>query len=330
MTPTQNDLVRVTGLKKYFPVNKGLFGHHVEGVVKAVDDVSFSVYQGETLGFIGESGCGKTTLARLMLGLALPTAGKICFKGKEMDPRHLGDLREKIQMVFQDPYSSIDPRMSMRRIIEEPLRIHTRMSSKEKLAVVLPLIERLGFIEDDLRKYPHEFSGGQRQRIGIARAFILNPDFIICDEPVSALDVSIQAQILNLFKELQRERYVTYLFISHDMSVIKHMSDRIAVMYLGRIVEIADKKALFKETLHPYTQALIQAIPIPNPEVRTKMKLLEGELPSPINPPSGCPFRLRCAHAGKVCSEIVPELKEITPGHFVACHLYEGQGGKTC
>lgn len=330
MMPQKDVLVMVTDLKKYFPVDKGIFGHHVEGMVKAVDGVSFNVYQGETLGFIGESGCGKTTLARLMIGMTTPTAGTIRFKDRVMDPKHMGDLRKKIQMVFQDPYSSIDPRMTMRRIIEEPLRIHTKMSSKEKLAVALPLIERLGFNEDDLKKYPHEFSGGQRQRIGIARAFILDPDFIICDEPVSALDVSIQAQILNLFKELQRERSVTYLFISHDMAVIKHVSDRIAVMYLGRIVEFADKKALFQEALHPYTKALIQAIPVPDPEVRTEMKLLEGELPSPIDPPSGCPFRLRCDCAGKACSEIVPGLEEISPGHFVACHLYGRQGGKTC
>lgn len=316
-------LLHAEGLKKYFTVSRGLLSHHIEGIVKAVDGISIDIYKGESLGLIGESGCGKSTLSNLLVGLSTPTEGKIFFKGEELTKDSLKKYRKTTQMVFQDPYSSIDPRMCMRRIIEEPLRIHTSMSKEEKRKIVLPLIEKLGFKEEDLGKYPHEFSGGQRQRIGIARAFVLNPEFVICDEPVSALDVSIQAQILNLFKQLQKERGVTYLFISHDMSVIKHISDRIAVMYLGSIVELADKNTLFDKTLHPYTKALINAIPIPNPKVKTEMKTIEGELPSPLNPPSGCPFRLRCEKTMACCSEIKPELKEIEQGHFVACHLYD-------
>ena len=259
----------------------------------------------------------------MLIGLTEPTEGKIYIKGHELNHQFLKEYRKIAAMVFQDPYSSIDPRMNMRRIIEEPLRIHTKMSKTEKRERVLPLIEKLGFKEEDLAKYPHEFSGGQRQRIGIARAFVINPEFVICDEPVSALDVSIQAQILNLFKELQRERNTTYLFISHDMSVIKHVSDRIAVMYLGSIVELAEKRDLFTNTLHPYTKALINAIPIPNPKIKSEMKTLEGELPSPLNPPSGCPFRLRCDKAMKCCEIEKPALIEAETGHFVACHRYK-------
>mgnify|MGYP004645936587 CR=1 FL=1 len=315
-------LLHAEGLKKYFTVSRGLLSHHVEGIVKAVDGITLDIFKGETLGLIGESGCGKSTLSNMLIGLSEPTEGKIYINGHELDRSYLKEYRKIATMVFQDPYSSIDPRMCMRRIIEEPLRIHTKMTRAEKSAVVIPLIEKLGFKEEDLTKYPHEFSGGQRQRIGIARAFVINPEFVICDEPVSALDVSIQAQILNLFKELQRERNTTYLFISHDMSVIKHVSDRIAVMYLGSIVELAEKQDLFDNTLHPYTQALINAIPIPNPMIKSEMKTLEGELPSPLNPPSGCPFRLRCDKAMKCCEIRKPELKEVENGHFVACHRY--------
>ena len=317
-----NVIIHTEQLKKYFNISRGLLSHHVEGVVKAVDDITIDIFKGETLGLIGESGCGKSTFSNLLTGLLEPTDGKVLFNGKEVTKDYLKEYRKSTQMVFQDPYSSIDPRMTMRRIIEEPLRIHSKLNKEQKNEIVMPLIHRLGFSVDDLEKYPHEFSGGKRQRIGIARAFILNPEFIICDEPVSALDVSIQAQILNLFKELQEERNVSYLFISHDMSVIKHISDRIAVMYLGSIVELAEKNALFDNTLHPYTQALINAIPIPNPKIKTEMKLLEGELPSPINPPSGCPFRLRCEKAKDCCATKKPMLKEVSEGHYVACHLY--------
>lgn len=322
-------LLDVRNVKKYYAVNRGMFGHHTEGTVKAVDDVTLRIFKGETLGLIGESGCGKSTLARVLLGLIPLTGGTVSYEGKIVDFHHMKELRKKIQMVFQDPYSSIDPRMNMRRIIEEPLRIHTHMSSHEKLEHVLPLIKRLGFEEDDLKKFPHEFSGGQRQRIGIARAFILNPSFIICDEPVSALDVSIQAQILNLFMELQRERAVAYLFISHDMAVIKHVSDRIAVMYLGKIVELATAQELFAHTLHPYTLALIHAIPVPNPDAKQEIQVLEGELPSPLSPPTGCPFRLRCNCSMDICKDIQPGLKEVDSGHFVACHKY-GKGITAC
>ena len=320
-------LIDVRGLKKHFAVNRGFLSHHSEGTVKAVDGVSFTIYRGETLGLIGESGCGKSTLSRMLIGLSEPTEGEIFFRGRKVDKRTINEIRTSMQMVFQDPYSSLDPRMCMRRIVEEPLRIHTHLSRAEKLERILPLVKQLGFSEDDLKKYPHEFSGGQRQRIGIARAFVLGPEFIICDEPVSALDVSIQAQILNLFRELQREKDVTYLFISHDMSVIKHVSDRIAVMYLGRIVELAGKNELFSDTLHPYTKALISSIPIPDPRIHTDMKPLEGELPSPLNPPSGCPFRLRCGKAMDICSSSVPQLREIRKGHYAACHLFDGDAG---
>ena len=234
--------------------------------------------------------------------------------------------RRKMQMVFQDPYSSLDPRMNIRRIVEEPLRIHENLSVKERFKITLPLMERLGFDEESLRKYPHEFSGGQRQRIGIARAFILSPEFVVCDEPVSALDMSIQAQILNLFKEMQREKQVTYLFISHDMSVVKHVSDRIAVMYLGHLMELADKHTLFTNTLHPYSIALMSAIPVPDPEYKHNRILLQGDLPSPLDPPAGCPFQKRCPKAMAICREKRPEISEPEPMHYVACHLFS-QGG---
>ncbi len=329
---TREALVEVRNLKKYFPVSRGILGHHITGTVKAVDDVSFSIYRGETLGFIGESGCGKSTLARVLAGLTAATKGSVLFGGTQIDPRKMGENRQSIQMVFQDPYSSIDPRMSIRRTIEEPLRVHAHLSRAQKREIVVPLIEKLGLSEADLGKFPHEFSGGQRQRVGIARAFILNPAFVICDEPVSALDVSIQAQILNLFKQMQREMGTTYLFISHDMSVIKHVSDRIAVMYLGHLMEMADKRTLFAHTMHPYSAALMSAIPVPNPEYRRDRVLLAGDLPSPLDPPPGCPFQTRCPQVMRICRVQPSAFHETEPGHFVACHLFDGigKGGASC
>lgn len=316
-------LVELRHLKKYYPVNKGMLSHKQKGLVKAVNDVSLKIYKGETLGLIGESGCGKSTLSRVLMGLTDLTEGEILFKGQAIQTRNRKAFRRQAQMIFQDPYSSLDPRMTVGRIIEEPLRIHTNMGKEEKRKHVLSLLEKVSLPEDSLKKFPHEFSGGQRQRIGIARALALNPEFVVCDEPVSALDVSVQAQILNLFKQMQKDYQLTYLFISHDMSVVRHMSDRIAVMYLGSVVELADKKELFDHTLHPYSEALMSATPVPDPNVPVKNIRLEGELPSPLNPPSGCPFQTRCPKVIQQCKERCPVLKEAKPGHFVACHLYD-------
>lgn len=316
-------LVEMRHLKKYYPVNKGIFGHKQKGVVKAVNDVELKVYKGETLGLIGESGCGKSTLSRVLLGLTKATEGEILFKGEPVNSQNMKSFRRQAQMIFQDPYSSLDPRMSVGRIIEEPLRIHTNFDKAQKKEVVKRLLEKVSLPEDSLKKFPHEFSGGQRQRIGIARALVLNPEFMVCDEPVSALDVSVQAQILNLFKKMQKDLGLTYLFISHDMSVVRHMSDRIAVMYLGRVVELAEKKELFDDTLHPYSVALMNAIPIPDPSVPMGKIRLEGELPSPLNPPPGCPFQTRCSKVMPICKEHCPALKEVKSGHFAACHLYD-------
>lgn len=320
-------LVEIRELKKYFSVNKGLFKSRQVGTVKAVDNVSISIYKGETLGLIGESGCGKSTLSRVLLNLVKPTGGEIYFKGELITKQNVRKFRRESQMIFQDPYSSLDPRMNVRNIIEEPLRVHTRLNKKKRLEITLSLLEKIGTLEDSLKKYPHEFSGGQRQRIGIARALILNPQFIVCDEPVSALDMSIQAQILNLFRKLQKDFSLTYLFISHDMSVVKHISDRIAVMYLGRIVELAEKETLFSDTLHPYTAALMSAIPIPDPGFKRNRIVLKGDLPSPLNPPPGCPFQTRCPRAFDICRKVSPELIEYRENHFVACHLHvKGKG----
>lgn len=316
-------LLEVNKAMKYYPVTKGFIRRKVLGHVRAVDGVSFKLYQGETLGVIGESGCGKTTLSRLIIGLEEKTGGSIKYRGEEITMKMPLELRQKIQVVFQDPYSSLDPRMNIQQIIEEPLRIHTHLSAKEKLDRVLPVIEQVGLPASALTKFPHEFSGGQRQRIGIARALISGPELILCDEPVSALDVSIQAQILNLFKHLQREANLTYMFISHDMSVIRHISDRIAVMYLGQMVEIAHKKELFDATLHPYTQALMSAIPVPDPSAEKKPLLLKGDIPSPIDVPVGCSFQTRCIHCKEICKKQQPVLREIRPDHFVACHLFD-------
>lgn len=313
-------LLETRNLKKHFPLKKKLFSRKDPGAVKAVDGISLKIYKGESLGLIGESGCGKSTFARVVLQLIRPTEGEVYFDGKLIGPKDIKEFRKNVQMVFQDPYTSIDPRMSVRGIIEEPLRVHTQTTKEEKRQIVLPVLKNIGMSEEVLEKYPHEFSGGQRQRLGIARALVTNPKLLICDEPVSALDVSIQSSILNLFKSLQKELGLSYLFISHDMSVVKYISDRIAVMYLGRIVELAETEELFANTLHPYSAALMSAIPIPDPTIRNKRIMLEGEPPSPVNPPSGCSFHERCQYATEICSRECPALRELTNGHFVACH----------
>lgn len=316
------NLLEVKDLRAYY--------HTSTRTVPAADNINFSLGRGEVLGLVGESGCGKSTLARAIVGLMDKSAlrieeGEILFDGKDLvnaGKKTMQDIRgNKISMVFQDPYSAVDPRMNVRKIIEEPLRVHTKLSDAEKLEVVLPILKSIGLPEEALQKYPHEFSGGQRQRICIARALVTKPDLLVCDEPVSALDVSIQASILNLFKEMQKELGLSYLFISHDMSVVKHVCDRIAVMYLGRIVELADKHELFANTKHPYSQALMSAIPVPDPTKQKARAMLKGEPPSPINPPDGCHFHERCPYATDICRTVVPEMKDIGNNHFVACHL---------
>ncbi len=318
-------LLEARDIYKYFPIKKGLVFKKEIATVKAVDGVSFSIVPGETLGLIGESGCGKTTLSRVVMRMIPETSGSVYYNGKPVTSGNLLEYRQNVQMIFQDPYSSIDPRMKIEDIVTEGLRIHTKMNRSERRKAVLPIMDRVGLGETALEKYPHEFSGGQRQRIGIVRALSLNPKALICDEPVSALDVSVQASILNLFAELQRERGLAYLFITHDMSVVRHVSKRIAVMYLGRIVEIAEKKELFSDPLHPYTNALMNAIPVPDPHLREARKLLSGDPPSPIDPPPGCPFKNRCDQAMERCGVEMPAMTEIAAGHFVACHLF-GKG----
>lgn len=326
MTHNAQPILQVCDLKKAFPIKKGVIRVRKVGEVRAVNDVSFTLDKGETLGVIGESGCGKSTLARLVLGIIEKDGGDILLDGKPVSTQMPSSMRRNVQMIFQDPYLSIDPRMNIRRIIEEPLRVYTKLNAREKLDTLRPILGKVGLSDDVLEKYPHEFSGGQRQRIGIARALVLNPALVLCDEPVSALDVSIQAQILNLFKHLQQELGLTYLFISHDMSVIRHVSDRIAVMYLGNIVELATKRTLFSHTLHPYSIALMSAIPVPDPSLRRKRILLEGDLPSPLDLPRGCPFASRCMRMKPCCEEEKPVLREVEAGHFVACHFIDGEG----
>ena len=311
-------LVEVEHLKQYFQVRSGFKNM----TLKAVDDVSFCIKPGETLGLVGESGCGKTTVGRSLLHLYNPTGGTVRFEGEEVTKKNIQRMRAKMQMVFQDPYSSLDPRMTAEDIIGEPLDVHHLCANRrERREKVISLMELVGLNSEHATRYAHEFSGGQRQRIGIARALAVDPKFIVCDEPVSALDVSIQAQVLNLMQQLQKDRGLTYLFISHNLSVVKHISDRIAVMYLGRMVELADCKQLFKNPVHPYTKALLSAVPIPRLDVKTERILLEGDVPSPVNPAPGCRFAGRCAQCMERCTAEQPELREIEPGHFVACHL---------
>ncbi|MBR2756216.1 MAG: ATP-binding cassette domain-containing protein [Lachnospiraceae bacterium] len=314
-------LLTVKDLKMYFNVNSGLFSSKQ---LKAVDGVTFSIKKGETLGLVGESGCGKTTVGRSIMHLYKPTGGEIIFNDRLIKSNaDIKYLRSKMQMVFQDPYSSLDPRMTVGDIIGEPLDVHHKgLSKSEKSDRIKELMDSVGLSSEHATRYVHEFSGGQRQRIGIARALAMDPDMIICDEPVSALDVSIQAQVINMFEDLQRDRELTYLFIAHDISVVKHISDRIAVMYLGRMVEIADANELYHDPRHPYSQSLLSAVPIADPkEERARQRIvLEGDVPSPLNMPSGCPFRTRCKYAQPDCAEAAPGLTEISPGHFVACH----------
>ena len=321
-----DNLLVVKNLKKYFPIKSSFFRVTV-GNVKAVDDVSFSINKGETLGLVGESGCGKTTVGRTLLHLYKPTGGEIWFKGKQIKTRSdIKEFRKKATMVFQDPYSSLDPRMTVADIIGEPLDVHKMYSSKkERRERILELMGHVGLNSEHAARYAHEFSGGQRQRIGIARALAVDPDFIVCDEPVSALDVSIQAQVINMFEDLQAKLGLTYLFIAHDLLVVRHISNRIAVMYLGKIVELADAQEIYERPLHPYSKSLLSAVPLPDPKAARANKriVLSGDIPSPLNAPSGCPFRTRCAYATERCAAEVPEFREMSSGHFVACHRTE-------
>ena len=310
-------LVEIKNLKKYFSVGSDS--------LKAVDGLDLTIFEGETVGLVGESGCGKSTAGRTITRLYEPTDGEVLFQGKNIFGYKQGEMskvRREIQMIFQDPYASLNPRMKVEELIGEPLAIHGILKGKEKKKRVEDLLKLVGLNPEHISRFPHEFSGGQRQRIGIARALALNPKFIVCDEPISALDVSIQAQVVNLLKELQKDMGLTYLFIAHDLSMVKYISDRILVMYLGRMMELSDSDSLTKDPLHPYTQALLSAVPIPDPTIKRERIVLKGDVPSPINPPSGCVFRTRCPKAMEVCSSVIPEWKEQKPGHFVACHLY--------
>ena len=316
-------LIEVKGLKEYFNINVGMLRTKP---LKAVDDVSFYINKGETLGLVGESGCGKTTVGRTLLHLYKPTAGEIWYDGKLIKSKaDIKEFRKKATMVFQDPYSSLNPRMTVSDIIGEPLDIHKLCANKkEREERILELMSHVGLNSEHASRYAHEFSGGQRQRIGIARSLAVNPDFIVCDEPVSALDVSIQAQVINMFDELQEKLNLTYLFIAHDLLVVRHISDRIAVMYLGKMVELADANEICEKPLHPYSKALMSAVPMPDPKIaRANQRIaLQGDIPSPLNAPSGCPFRTRCQYATAKCAESMPEFKEVSKGHFVACHRY--------
>ena len=318
-------LVEVRDLKMHFPIHSGFFKRRT-GEVRAVDGISFDVARGETLGLVGESGCGKSTAGRAILRLYDPTAGTVAFEGRditELEGEALRGTRPRMQMIFQDPQASLNPRMTVGSIVAEPLVEHHAMGKQERIAKVRDLLDQVGLDPDYVNRYPHEFSGGQRQRIGIARALALDPDFIVCDEPIAALDVSIQAQVVNLLEDLQESHGLTYLFISHDLSMVRHIADRVAVMYLGKIMELASRETLFDRPLHPYTVALLSAVPVPDPTVEATREhiVLQGDVPSPANPPSGCVFRTRCPIARDVCAAKVPEFREWEPGHMAACHF---------
>lgn len=318
--------IQVSNLKKYFPIRKGIFDKHIRNV-KAVDDVSFSINRGETIGLVGETGCGKTTCGRTMIKLYEPTAGEIIYDGidiAKLSPKEILPYRRKIQMIFQDPYASLDARMTVGDIVGEALDIHKLMSGKEKEERIQYLLQKVGLNSEHSSRYPHEFSGGQRQRIGIARALAVQPEFIVCDEPISALDVSIQAQVVNMLEDLQNDLGLTYLFIAHDLSMVKHISKKVGVMYLGKMMEFAESNELYTHPMHPYTQALLSAIPIPDPDEGAAKKriILQGEIPSPIDPPEGCRFKGRCKYAKDICSEETPKFRDMGNGHMVACHLF--------
>ena len=318
-------LLQVEDLKKHFPINGGVFGKRV-GEVKAVDGVSFYVKKGETLGIVGESGCGKSTTGRLLLRLLEPTEGKVMFDNKDvttLSKEELRKLRREMQMIFQDPFASLNPRHTVEKILEEPLIVHGIGNKVERKKRVREMLEVVGLSSYHAKRYPHQFSGGQRQRIGIARALMTNPKLIIADEPVSALDVSIQSQVLNLLEDLQKEYDLTYVFIAHDLGVVRHISDRVGVMYLGRLIELTESEKLYERPLHPYTQALLNAVPVPDPDFKREEIEISGEIPSPSNPPQGCAFHTRCNQCMEICQTVRPEFKEVEPGHFVACHLYE-------
>ena len=326
MTSEKKALIEVRNLRKYFPLGSGLVLRNRAGAVKAVDDVSFDVHEGRTLGLVGESGCGKTTTGRTILQLYRPTSGEVLFAGKDLTKLRRKELRKvrcQLQMVFQDPYSSLNPRSSVNEIVSEPMKIHNLCPSTEYAERVSDLLNKVGLNPRFANRYPHEFSGGQRQRIAIARALALNPEFIVCDEPISALDVSIQAQIINLLEELQDDFKLTYLFISHDLSMVRHISHRVGVMYLGKLVELTDRDQLYGNPRHPYTQALLSAVPVQDPEIESKRKriILEGDVPSPANPPRGCNFSTRCPIAKKRCFEEEPALREVSPNTWCACHF---------
>ena len=319
-------LLSVRDLYKHFPIKSGIIFKKSKAYVHAVDGVSFDIFKGETLGLVGESGCGKSTTGRTVLQLFEPTSGHVYFEGKDLTTlkgSELRSMRKDLQMIFQDPYASLNPRMTVGQIIGEPMEIHHTYKGQEQLDRVKKLLELVGLNPAFVNRYPHEFSGGQRQRIGIARALALEPKLIVCDEPISALDVSIQAQVVNLLEDLQKEMGLTYLFIAHDLSMVRHISNRIAVMYLGIIIELAERNELYKNPLHPYSQALLSAVPYPDPEIEENRQriILEGDVPSPVNPPSGCRFRTRCRFAKEICAQERPEFKEVKPGHFVACHF---------